>query len=229
MDYIDLSYYKELPLQFSSQPKVLINEITNEIEYLACVDSYSSSIDYASSQLFHLCGIKCQPVMWAEGFEDLDNFLTVSEFNLSKNWVKYADDDKILNVKNKSEFDFCFITSSLLGGSCFSEDYCGYIDNNKFIKSFNYLDMFEIELAMYMSGNTKRMPEFERSIVDIFEDDSQETMESIKPFVDNLMKIKKSQWFEILNFPPSPHFEKSKFWVIKKFQNLQKVFKEYYK
>jgi hypothetical protein len=149
---------------------------------------------------------------------------------LSKNWIKYGDTEKILEVKNKDQFDFSFVISSLLGGSCFAEDYCGYIDNNKFIKSFNYLDMFEIELAMYISGNDKRMPSFDRTIDTIFEDEEDpEVMESIKKYVDNILKIKKSDWFDILDFPTGPHYDKSKFWIIKKFQNLQKVLRAYYK
>jgi hypothetical protein len=42
------------------------------------------------------------------------------------------------------------------------------------------------------------------------------------------MFIKKSDWFDILQFPKNEKFEKAKFWSIKKIIDAQKVIKKMY-
>jgi hypothetical protein len=51
MEFIDLSYYKILPQQSGITPKILVSEITNEIEFIVCTDTYNTTIDFVVSKI----------------------------------------------------------------------------------------------------------------------------------------------------------------------------------
>jgi len=233
MDFIDLTYYKILPQQSGSVPKILVSEITNEIEFLACTDTFSTTIDYSVSKIMDQCGINSEPVVWGSDLRFYeDNFVTLTKFDLSKEWVYFGDSEKIESLKNNVEIDFIFLMTSLLGGTMWSEDLVGFVDdNNNLKKSFHYNSMFEVELAMYSSGLNKAASIFDKNDFDfdeMFDDEYKDVYEDLKPLVNNFLSIKKSDWFDILKFPQNSKYEKSKYWIIKKISDAQKILKKHF-
>jgi len=233
MEFIDLSYYKILPQQSGITPKILVSEITNEIEFIACTDTYNTTIDFVVSKIMEHSGINTEPVYWGSDLRFYEqNYVTLTKFNLSNNWVYFGDNEILDNLKNKSEIDFSFMLSSILGGNMWSEDLIGFVDeDNNLKKSFHYNMMFEVELAMYAAGHTRAAAVFEKITSDfdeIFEDDDEETFESMRPYVEKFLEVKKSDWFNILKFPQNSKFEKCKFWAIKKITEAQKILKKRY-
>jgi len=232
MELIDLSYYKILPQLLASNPKALVSEVTNEIEYLACTDTYNTSIDYTNSKIMEVCGIRHEPVYWGTDLKFYENnYVTLTKFDLSKEWIYFGDSDKLDSFKNKAEIDFCFMIAPILGAGMWAEDLIGFADNNIFVKSFHSNMMFEIELAMYVSGLKKATAIFDRTL---FGDESlqaidKNVLEEVKPFADRFLNTKKSDWYDILKFPQNSKYEKCKYWAIRKISNCQKIIKSYYK
>jgi len=231
MEIIDLSYYRILPQQSGATPKILLSEITNEIEFFACTGAYATTIDFVVSKILELSGINTEPVMWGSDLKFYENnFVTLTKFDTNKEWLYYSDTDKLDKLKNKIEIDFSFLMASLLGGQMWEEDLVGFVDDkNNLRKSFHYNMMFEIELAMYNSGNSKAAAVFDRlNNENDFFDEEPSLYEDMKPLVDNFLAIKKSDWFNILKFPPNSKYEKCKFWSIKKINDAQKTLRKYY-
>lgn len=232
MEFIDLSYYKILPQQTGVNPKILVSEVTNEIEYLACTDTYTTTIDYVSSKIMEASGVSHTPVQWGTDLKFYEsNYVTLTKFDLNKEWIYYGDSEKLDSYKNQSEIEFMFLLNSILGGGMWSEDVAGFADKNFFIKSFHYNTMFEVELAMYASGHTRASSVLDKTLFDhddLFENEDDEVFDLIKPHVDKFLSVKKSDWFDILKFPSNSKFEKCKFWAIKKITNCQKIIKNHY-
>ena len=233
MEFIDLSYSKILPQQSGTNPKMLVSEITNEIEYLACTDTYTTTIDYVVSKIMEVSEINTEPVLWGSDLRFYEqNYVTLTKFDLSKDWVYYGDTEKLDEFKNKTEIDYIFLMSSILGGGLWPDDLAGFADdNNNFKKSFHFNMMFEVELAMYASGNAKAAAIFDKSqteIDDFFDMEDKEIYQDMYPIVEKFLSLKKSDWFDILQFPKNSRYEKCKFWAIKKIIDTQKILKKYY-
>jgi hypothetical protein len=233
MEFIDLSYYKILPQQTGITPKILVSEITNEIEFIACTDTYNTTIDFVVSKIMEHSGINCEPVYWGSDLRFYEqNYVTLTKFDLSNQWVYFGDNEILDNLKNKPEIDFSFMISAILGGNMWAEDLMGFVDENDNLKkSFHYNMMFEVELAMYCSGHAKAASIFEKTIVEldeIFDSEDEEIYENMRPYVEKFLSIKKSDWFNILKFPQNSKYEKCKFWAIKKILDVQKILRKKY-
>ena len=232
IDYVDLSYYKLLPQHFGSSPKMLVSEITNDIELYACTDSYNATIEYATSKIYQILDIPHEPVFWGTDLRFYENsFVTVTKFDLNKNWVYYADTDVLENVKNPNDLDFGFLLSALFNGNIMKEDPAGYVINNTFVKAFHFNAMFEIELAMFVSGQNKAaslLCKKYESLFDVIDEEDKDVVERLEDHIKRFVAIKKSDWFHILKFPPNAKFEKCKYWSIKKITEAQRLLRKHY-
>ncbi len=232
MEIVDLSYYKILPQQIGSNPKILVSEITNEIEYLVCTDTYTTTIDYVGSKIMEVSGINHEPVMWGSDLKFCEsNYVTLTKFDLTKEWIYFGDEDKLNELKNNIEIDYVFLMTNLLGGGLWSEDLAGFSDNNYFKKAFHFNMMFEVELAMYASGHTRASAMLEKigsNLDEIFDPEDKEIYQDMWPIVEKFLSVNKSDWFDILQFPKNSKYEKCKFWAIKKITDAQKILRKYY-
>lgn len=234
LNLVDLSCYRILPQQYSTLPKILVSEITNEIEFYACTDTQSSVINYTSAKILEAVGVAHEPVFWGTDLKFYeDKFVSVTKFNLDQNWVYYADKEILDDLKNPNDLNFIFLMSGLMGGNILNDDAVGYVDNdNVLIKSFYYNMMFEIELAMYISNNDKAASIFDNveSIHDVISDTEKDwiIIEQLEDYLKKFISIKKSDWFDLLQFPQNSKFEKGKFWSIKKIMHAQKIIRKIY-
>jgi hypothetical protein len=233
LETVDLSYYKILPQQFGSIPKMLVSEITNDIEFYSCTDAYNSSIDYATSKVYEILDIPHEKVYWGTDLKFYeDRFVSITKFNLNKQWVYFNDDEIFKTVKNKKDLEFSLFLTSILGGSVFKDDVAGFVENNIFVKAFHFSTMFEIELALHNSSNPKAAQSFIgpiKTLEELLDEEDKVTIEGMMDYLEKFISIKKSDWFDILQFPVNSKFEKCKFWTIKKFSHAQKLTREYLK
>ena len=91
--------------------------------------------------------------------------------------------------------------------------------------------MFEVELALFSSKSARTDDIFGKieSIEEVLNDEEDEIIiEKLESHLKRFIFIKKSDWFDILQFPKNEKFEKAKFWSIKKIIDAQKVIKKMY-
>jgi hypothetical protein len=178
LQVVDLSYYKILPQQFGSMPKMLVSEITNEIEFYACTDLNNASINYAVSKVLEAMEIPHEPVFWGSDLIFNENkFVSITKFNLNQNWVNHNDKEILSTIKNENDLNFSYLLSALFSCQCYKEDALGHInDDNIFIKSFYYNMMFEVELALFASKNARTDDIFGKieSIEEVINDEEDE-------------------------------------------------------
>ncbi len=228
-ELIDLSYYKILPQQFGAQPKILINEITNDIEYYCCTSPAQAVIEYAFSKICEICDIYHEKVSWGCDLKFVENrHVTVTPFNLNKEWIYCNDKDKFNSLDNKEQIEFVLLLTSMFGGSLWNDDVIGYNENNTFKKAFHYNSMFEIELAMFNSKGPGLELLFGNNLTNLLNEYSSDELQIMKKYIDNFNRIKKHEWLDIFDFPESAKFDKSKFWLLKKIGNIQKEFIYYF-
>lgn len=222
-EIIDLSYYRTLPQQFGAQPKFLVNEITNEIEYYCCTSPANAIIEYAFYKICEVCNIKHEKVYWGTDLKFAeDKFVTVTPFSLSKECIYLNEDEKIKNLNNKNELEFVVFLTTMLGATLWSDDIVGYVENNNFIKAFHYNGLFEIELALFVSKGFGTQLFFEHNLKKIISEQTNPSLQEFESYINNFINVKKHEWLDIFDFPENASFDKSKFWLLKKIGNVQR-------
>lgn len=228
-ELIDLSYYKVLPQQFGAQPKILINEITNDIEYYCCTSPAQAVIEYAFSKICEVCDIFHEKAYWGLDLKFVeDRCVTVTPFDLNREWIYGNDKDKFSSLNNKEQLEFVLLMTSMFGGSLWNDDVIGYIENNTFKKAFHYNSMFEIELAMFNSKGPALELFFSTNLRNVLNEYDYEELLAMKKHIDKFNNVKKHEWLDIFDFPENAKFDKSKFWLLKKIGNIQKEFIYYF-
>ena len=233
LNVIDLSYYKPLPQMMGTLPKMLVSEITNEIEYYACVDTTSATINYMCAKILELMDIPHEPVYWGTDLRFMEQkFVTVTKFNLNQNWIYFNEKEVIASLKNSNDVNFNYLLAALFGSSIYNDDVLGYVnDDNCLVKSFHFNMVSEIELALYLNNNSKlaeifHTPETMEELLD--DDRDREIVKELEDHIKKFISIKKSDLFEALKFPKNEKFEKCKFWSVKKIMDAQKLVRKLY-
>lgn len=228
-ELIDLSYYKMLPQQFGTQPKILINEVTNDIEFYCCTNPANALIEYSFFKVCEICDIPHEKVYWgADLYHYANKIVTLTPFNLNKEWLYLSNVDAISNLQNKYDLEFVCLLTNLFGATLWNDDVVGYIENNNFKKAFHFNTMFEVELALYLSKGPCLDLFFLNDSSNILNEYSFEELNNMKIYIDKFLSIKKHEWLNILDFPESAGFDKAKFWFLKKFGNAQKQLFTYF-
>lgn len=226
-ELLDLSYYKVLPAQQFSTPRYLINEITNEIEYIANPEFYDGLIDYCYSKICETLDLFHEPVKWATDLRGYkDTFVTVSQFDLNKEWCLFGDDELFKSIHNKLELECNILFIELLGGNTYNDEPAGFIEDNKFKKSFNSNCMFEFDLALYLAGD-ERQDLFKRDYEEYLLELDKEMMRDLNPYIEKFISLKRSDWDNIFEMPSTPKYNKGKVWIIDKIMDAKQALIEH--